>query len=117
MKLIEVIDECRIQILAIQETRFVSDEISTMRDQEKTGRMKYPLILGTVFFEHNSIIHIIHNFRFLSPRLSILTLIVKLFMLFNALAPINQDNKKYSEKQEEFWQQLEEELQITVLKS
>lgn len=123
-ELTKVLDEYKIKLLAVQETRFISDEVSAIgnyrilkgrpaikvKKSEKTKNQM--LILGTAFFVHNSITESIVDFRSPSPRLSILTLTSgnKFYTIFNAHAPINEDNRKNPEKVEEFWSQLEEEL-------
>lgn len=117
-QLTTVLEERKISILALQETRFL-DENTMESDGYRIykGKPGYTIskgrlpLLGTAFVVKKSIMDSITNFSSPSERISFLTFRSgnKSYTIINAHAPINQDNKRNKEKVEDFWEAIANE--------
>ncbi|MFP3037177.1 MAG: endonuclease/exonuclease/phosphatase family protein, partial [Candidatus Karelsulcia muelleri] len=118
-QLIKVMDENKIQILALQETRFTDEDVMESEGYRifKGKKGWNPMgrgipHLGTGFVVNNKIVNSVTEFYSPNERLSIMTLRCanKSYTFVNCHAPINEDNRRNPEKVESFWEGLEQEL-------
>lgn len=108
----------QIQILAVQETRFLDENVvDTQHYRIYKGKpavriMKNMPMFGTAFYVKKYIIDSIIGFKSKSERMSMLTIKCKNknYTLINCHAPINEDNRRNPQKVNEFWDLLESEI-------
>lgn len=118
-QLTKVLDEMKIQVLALQETRFTDEDVMDSGEYRifkgKKGwnpAGKGIPHLGTAFAVDKSILGAVTKFHSPNERLSLLNIRCanKIYTLINCHAPINEDNRKNPEKVEKFWEELENEM-------
>lgn len=109
-----------IHILAVQETRFLDENVvDTQHYRIYKGKpavriMENMPMFGTAFYVNKRIVDSVTEFKSTSERLSMLTIKCKNkhYTLINCHAPINADNRRNLEKVNQFWDLLESEISI-----
>ncbi|XP_014286812.1 craniofacial development protein 2-like [Halyomorpha halys] len=103
----------KISVMGLQETRYTdtealeSGDFKIYKGPPDKKIMRGMPHLGTAFIVDKKFLNTVVGFKEVSSRLSLLT---KKYTTINAHAPINEDNKKNSEKVEQFWEILEKEM-------
>jgi len=114
LNLVRVAEKYKIRCIALQEVRWEdagSSKISQTTIINENNEQGHRL--GTGFAIHESIIHIVKDFRDISPRISTLILRTRDFriVLINAHAPTEE---KYDEEKEEIYSTLEDTMDTAV---
>lgn len=117
--LTDTLNEHKIIITAVQETRFLDEEsfesggFRILKGKPGTRVMKNVPHLGTGFVINKKVLDSIISFESTSERLSTLSFksTNKVYTIVNAHAPINIDNKKNKVKVEIFWDKLDDMIQ------
>ncbi|XP_008485801.1 craniofacial development protein 2-like [Diaphorina citri] len=118
-QLTKVLKEYKIQICALQETRYTDEDLMDYEGYRIFKGKKgwnpcgrgFPH-LGTGFIVTSNFVNSVTDFHSPNERLSLLTFrsLNKTYTLINCHAPINNDNKKNPQKVETYWETLDYEL-------